>query len=62
MDRVTSYLSWVGLTRKKIGSGRVIGQSVFTSDKKNHVQVRYFQVGSGQVGSENSDPYCHVYL
>ena len=37
--------------------GRVTGQFVFASDKKNQVQVRYFL---GRVGLENSDPYCHV--
>ena len=42
----------VGLTRKNTG------QPIFASGQKNRVRVRYF---SGRVGSENSDPFCHVY-
>ena len=50
------YLGQVWLTRKK-KSGWVMGQPDFTSSKKNRVRVKYF---SGQVESENFDPFCHV--
>ena len=51
---------WV---RVQVGSGwpenmgRVMGQPVFALGQKIRVQVRYFL---GQVGLENSDPFCYV--
>ena len=44
--------------------GRITSQIVFASGKKKSSSGRFFffwdRVGSGRIGSENSDPFCHV--
>ena len=45
---------WVGLARKK--TSRVTSQPVFISGKKKIG----FRSGIFWVGSENSNPFCHV--
>ena len=49
--------SRVRLTHKKHGSGHRSTRFCFGSKKSGLGQVFF---GSGQVGSENSDPFCHV--
>ena len=47
---------WVESGQVAKNTSLVKGQPVFYLIKKNQVRVRYFWVGS-----ENSDPFCHVY-
>ena len=42
-------------------TGWVTGQPVFASGQKKSDSGRVF-FKSGKVGSENSDPFCHVYV
>ena len=48
---------WVGLTCIKHGSGHGSTRFCFRSKKSGSDRVFF---GSGRVGSENSDPFCHV--
>ena len=55
MGWVTGYPVRVGLTRK---NSDWVDQPVFALGKKNLKKKK--NSSSGQVGSKNYDPYCHV--
>ena len=49
---------WVGSGWPTKNMGRVTSQSVFASSQKIEFVLGIFQVGSGRVESEYSDPFC----